>query len=68
MNLEPLVTHGQQVAVVAEIEELFTLAGPLAGEVIRLVVAGEVDFVSSSASLVAFEKLLFDVRFPRRGQ
>jgi hypothetical protein len=68
MNLEPLVTHGQQVAVVAEIEELFTLARSFASEVLRLVVAVEVDLVSSAASLVAFEKLLFDVRFPRGGQ
>ena len=35
VDLQPLVAHGQQVAVVAEVEELLALAGALAGEVDR---------------------------------
>ena len=42
--------------------ELFTLAGPLAGEVIRLVVAVEVDPVGPLAGLAALEELLLDIR------
>src|SRR5271157_249771 len=68
VDLEPLVTHGQQVAVVAEIEELLTLAGPLASEVVGLVVAVEVDPVGPLAGLVALEELLLDIRLSRGGQ
>ena len=68
VDLDSLVANGQQVAVVAEVEELFAVAGPLAGEVVGLVVAVEVDLVGSPAGLVALEKLLLDVWFPCCGE
>ena len=61
-ELPVLVTQGEQVAVVAEIEELPARALRfLAGEVRQDVVAVEVDLVGHVAHVVALEQLLLHV-------
>ena len=51
VHLEAIVADGQQVAVVAEVEELPPLARALAGEEIALVVAVEMDLEGRVAGL-----------------
>ena len=68
MDLDPLVTERQQVAVVAEVEEFLAGRGALAGEHCGLVIAVHMHFVRGLADLVAFKQLLFHVGRARRGQ
>ena len=48
VDFDSVVADGQQIAVIAEIEELLALARPFTGQVVALVVAVEMHFVGQS--------------------
>ena len=54
VNFPTLVAHSQQIAVIAPVEEFFTLIRAFAPEVVELVVAIQVHLVGNGRRFVAF--------------
>src|SRR6266850_1471316 len=62
-ELPVFVTHGDEIAVVVEVDELLARAAwLLTGEIGKLIVAVEMNFPGLAPGLVTFEQLVLDVR------
>ena len=69
MNFHALVAQGEQVAIVAEVEEFIAAAFcGFSGEVVQLVVAVEVDLEGLVPGFMAVEELFLDVGLAGRGE
>src|SRR5271165_878214 len=62
MNLQAFIAKSEQISVIAEIEELFSLGRSFSGKKVDLVVAVEMDFEGLASRLIAREKLGGNVR------
>ena len=66
-ELPPIVAQCHHRSVVAEVKKLVARAGTLAGKVVHLVVAIEMDLEGFVANLMTLLELLHDVRFSHSG-